>query len=144
MMPFVSQPPKGSNLPMIKDNRSLWEVVEKRFGPDGKVRVQMAFRQAWLNESDFDRIHTAGLNCVRLPFLAERLEEKDGFRPLDDAIQWAGNHGIYVILDMHGAPGSQSDQGHTGVADRTEFFKDAANIIRAEALWKTNCTALPR
>ena len=136
MMPFVTKPPDGSALPTVKDNRSLWAVVEKRFGAAGKARVQAAFRQAWINESDFDRIHAAGLNCVRLPFLSSMLEEPDGFQNLDNAVRWAGTRGIYVILDMHGAPGSQSDQGHTGVADRTQFFQDPANITRAEALWK--------
>jgi endoglucanase len=135
MMPFVTKPPNGSVLPTIKDNRSLWAVVEKRFGAAGKARVQAAFRQAWLHESDFDRIHAAGLNCVRLPFLSSMLEEPDGFQNLDNAVRWASTRGIYVILDMHGAPGSQSDQGHTGVADRTEFFQKPANITKAEALW---------
>jgi aryl-phospho-beta-D-glucosidase BglC (GH1 family) len=48
---------------------------------------------------------------------------------------WAGKHGIYVILDMHGAPGGQSDQGHTGEADLNQFFKTPADVAQAAVLW---------
>jgi len=135
MMPLATKPPEGSGLPPIKDHASLVTVLEKRFGAAGAARVQAAFRADWLNEADFDRIHAAGLNCVRLPFLASQISEPASLAKIDQAVAWAGARGIYVILDMHGAPGGQSDQGHTGRADRNEFFKDPANVSRAEAVW---------
>ncbi len=135
MQPFVTTPPPGSAFTPIKDHVSLWGTVEKRFGAAGKVRVQGAFRDAWLNETDFARLHDAGFNCVRLPFLAGIVTEPGGLRRLDSAIAWAGAHGIYVILDLHGAPGGQSDQGHTGQADLNAFFKDPKNITQTEAVW---------
>lgn len=135
MQPFVTTPPAGSSFKTIKDHVSLWNTVETRFGPAGKARVQTAFRSAWVNEADFKRLHDAGFNCVRLPFLASIVSEPGGLRWLDQAVQWGADNGIYVILDMHGAPGSQSDQGHTGQADLTLFFKDPANVSLAEKVW---------
>ena len=135
MQPFVTKPPAGSAFAPIKDHVSLWTTVKERFGPGGKDRVQAAFRNAWVNESDFQRLHAAGFNCVRLPFLASLVDEPGGLHRLDQAIAWAGANQIYVILDMHGAPGSQSDQQHTGQADVDAFFKDPANITQAEAIW---------
>jgi len=135
MMPFETKPPDGLSLPPVRDHASLVAVLEKRFGAAGAARVQAAFRQAWVNESDFDRLHAAGLNCVRLPFLASQIAEPAALKQIDQAVAWAGSRGIYVILDMHGAPGSQSREGHTGEAGRNEFFKDPANVTRAEAVW---------
>lgn len=135
MMPLATKPPEGSDLPPVKDHASLVAVLANRFGAAGAARVQAAFRQAWLNESDFDRIRAAGLNCVRLPFLSSQIAEPAALKQIDQAVAWAGARGIYVILDMHGAPGSQSDQGHTGVAGRNEFFKDPTNVARAETIW---------
>ncbi len=135
MQPFVTTPPPGSAFPPIKDHVSLWTTVEKRFGPAGKARVQAAFRNAWVNEADFERLHAAGFNCVRLPFLAGLVSEPGGLHWLDQAIAWANKNQIYVILDMHGAPGGQSDQGYTGQADVNAFFRDPANITQAEAVW---------
>ena len=135
MQPFVITPPPGSPWKPIRDHVSLWGTVRKRFGAAGEVRVRTAFRQAWLNESDFERLHAAGFNCVRLPFLAGLADETDGLHWLDQAVSWAGQNGIYVILDLHGAPGGQNDQGHSGQADLNAFFRDPDNAARAAALW---------
>lgn len=135
MQPFVTSPPPGSSLPKIKDHVTLWSAIETRLGPAAKRRVQTAFRNAWIDESDFDRMKAAGINCVRLPFLASLADEPGGLKWLDQAVSWAGKRGIYVILDLHGAPGGQSDQGHTGQAGVNAFFQDPKNIESAIALW---------
>jgi endoglucanase len=135
MEPFVTTPPSGSDLQTVRDHVSLWKVVGKRFGTAGMLKARTQFRDAWLNESDFDRIHAAGLNCVRLPFLASLAGEPDGMAWLDKAIAWAGARGIYVVLDLHGVPGGQSDQDHTGQAGVNAFFKTPADITATEALW---------
>ncbi len=135
MQPFVTTPPAGSSFMPIKDHVSLWNTVQTRFGAAGKTRVQTAFRNAWLGESDFKRLHAAGFNCVRLPFLAGIVNEPSGLRWLDQAVQWAGENDLYVVLDMHGAPGGQSDQHHTGQADLNQFFKNPANITQTEQIW---------
>ncbi len=135
MQPFVTKPPPGSAWKPIKDHVSLWSTVEKRLGAAGRERVQTAFRQAWVDESDFQRLHAAGFNCVRLPFLSGLVDEPGGLHWLDQAVSWANRNQIYVILDLHGAPGGQSDQAHTGQADVNAFFRDPANIAAAEAVW---------
>ena len=33
---------------------------------------------------------------------------EDGFKMLDDVIDWCEEYGIYAILDLHAAPGGQS------------------------------------
>jgi endoglucanase len=135
MEPFVTTPPPGSNLPPVRDHVSLWETMEKRLGRADMLSARTAFRNAWFNESDMVRIHDAGLNCIRLPFLASLADEPGGMTWLDRAIQWAGENHIYVILDMHGVPGGQSDQDHTGQAGVNMFFKTPADIKATEALW---------
>jgi hypothetical protein len=72
---------------------------------------------------------------VRLPFLWTLTEEKDGFAWLDKAIDWAEKRGIYVILDLHGAPGSQSKDHHSGETGRNEFFKKSENLDKGAEVW---------
>jgi aryl-phospho-beta-D-glucosidase BglC (GH1 family) len=140
MQPFVTRPPaaagNGAAFEEVKDNLTLWRTIEKRLGADAVGRVRTAFRNAWLDESDFDRIKAAGFNCVRLPFLAALAEEPDGLEWLDKAIAWAEKRDIYVILDMHGAPGSQSKDHHSGETGRNEFYKKSENVEKGAALWK--------
>ncbi|MEO7718857.1 MAG: cellulase family glycosylhydrolase [Capsulimonas sp.] len=135
MQPFVTKPPEGSSEAPVKDHVTLWKTVEKRLGAKAKTRVQTAFRNSWIEESDFDRIQAAGFNCVRVPFLAELADEPGGLAWLDRAVSWADKRGMYVILDLHGAPGGQSDQDHTGQSGVNLFFKEPKNIEAAQALW---------
>lgn len=136
MMPIVKNPPAGSSLAPIHDHVSLWNVARKRFDATGEKRLRTALRNEWLTDADFDRIHDAGFNCVRLPFLYDVLEEPDGFEWLDRGVAQAARRGIYVILDMHGAPGRQSADHHTGQEHVNRLFQDSTCVDQAAAWWK--------
>ena len=66
----------------------------------------------FITEDDFRNASDAGLDYVRLPF-HHRYVTENGETELDRAIQWASEHGIYVILDMHAAPGCQNSDYHS-------------------------------
>ncbi|MBC8104357.1 MAG: cellulase family glycosylhydrolase [Cytophagales bacterium] len=135
MMPFDTSRPPQSTLPQVKDHVTLWQVMEKRFGPAEARKIRTALRDAWVSDADFGRIRAAGLNCVRLPFTFDLLEEPDGYEWIDRALASARRHGLYVILDLHGAPGRQSDSDHTGESGVNRLFKDPAQIKRTQAVW---------
>ena len=135
MMPFVTIPPAGSGFPEITDHSKLWNVIEKRFGRDETQVLRSALRDAWLGEDDLKRIRGMGLNTVRVPFLYDLLDEPDGYSWLDRVIDWAGQNGLYVILDMHGAPGRQSDADHTGKVGVNRLFKEAKMVARTAKIW---------
>ncbi len=135
MMPFETRPPQNSGFKAIKDYLSLWHTAEKRFGPAEANRLRTAMRNAWITPADFDRIRAAGLNCVRLPFTYDLLQEPNGFIWLDQTLQWARERGLYVILDLHGAPGRQSGDHHTGESDVNQLFRDPEMVRQTEAVW---------
>ena len=136
MMPFVADPPPGSGLAPITDHVSLWRTVETRLGKPAMLRVRGALRDSWVTPADFDRIRAAGMNCVRLPFTYDLLNEPDGWTRLDFALAQARRCGLYVILDLHGAPGRQSGYDHTGQANVDRYFKDAAYQTQTETIWR--------
>ena len=135
MTPWETTPPSGSDLPKIEDHVSLWNVVEKRFGRDGMVRVRNAWRDNWITENDFARIKQAGFDHVRLPFLDSLLDEPTGLARLHNAVDTAAKHGLYTVLDMHGAPGGQNSSDHSGQVNRNRLWYDVENISKMEALW---------
>lgn len=137
MMPFVTEPPPDSGFRPVRDHVSLWRVVEQRFGRTGVQRIKARLRSAWITPEDFERIREAGFNCVRLPFLHDMLEEPDGFAWLDRGVRLAADRGLYVILDMHGAPGRQSRDHHTGEEGVNRLFYDPQMVAAAERLWAT-------
>jgi len=75
----------------------------------------------WITQADFNAIAAAGLNHVRIPIGYWAVAPLDGdpyvqgqLPILDQAIGWARSAGLKVLLDLHGAPGSQNGFDNSG------------------------------
>ena len=75
----------------------------------------------WITEDDFSEMASHGINMVRIPVgywsvspLDEEPYIQGAYEYLDKAIGWAGNHDIKVLIDLHGAPGSQNGFDNSG------------------------------
>lgn len=137
MLPFVVEPPSNTPYTTIKDHVSLFKALEKRFGSEKMEEIRTAFRHAWIGDQDFANIKLAGFNAVRLPFLYDLKDEPRGlFYWLDYAVELAKRHGLYLILDMHGVPGRQSDSMHTGESEKSDFFSQDHHQENTAKLWK--------
>lgn len=117
-------------------------------GLAGWTAFQQEYTRAYIKESDLDNLMRLGINFVRLPFLAYDI------RPFNDAGDWTGasynfdaldriiklcaDRGMYVLLDMHGAPGGQSTEFHTGRKNWNRLFDPATDVFRQRTveLWK--------
>jgi len=126
-----------------KDQWQLEELLQQRFGAVEKDRLMDLFRENWIRQRDFDIIKTWGFNVVRLPFYYGLLEDDaepgqlrpDAFKWLDRAIEMATRDGVYVIIDMHGAPGGQSTDQCTGHSGQNKLWLPE-NQKRADFLWR--------
>jgi endoglucanase len=115
---------------VIPDQCTLENTLTSRFGWDEKERLMDAFRDSWMTDRDWDRIAALGFNVVRLPFWFNLIENEnqpyvlraDAWQYLDSAISKAAQRGIYVILDLHGAVGSQGWEHHSGCANRNWYW----------------------
>lgn len=90
------------------------------------------------------RTDRTGINTVRLPIgywsLGPTYCQGTPFEPVAAAyvnswarvvraINWAEKHGLGVLVDLHGAPGSQNGQGHSGVSDGIQgLFDNPTNV----------------
>ncbi len=87
-------------------------------GPERAAAFWRQWIEAFVSEADFRRLSAAGFNCVRLPldanFIASRIDGDhvafvpDMIGPIDKAVAWGAATGIYVVLDLHDAPGGQN------------------------------------
>jgi glucan 1,3-beta-glucosidase len=96
-----------------------WTFTQKL----GKVEALKRLKQhwnTWVTLSDFRKIQTAGFNVVRIPigywaygdFGGQYVQ---GAAPyMDQAITWARQTGLKIIIDLHGAPKSQNGWEHSG------------------------------
>lgn len=94
-------------------DQSLKEMV----GPQFVNHFWRKFQEGYITREDIHFIHESGMNTVRIPFHYKLFTQEDfmgsndpnrGFELLDKVISWCHEEGIYVILDMHDAPGGQT------------------------------------
>lgn len=75
-------------------------------------------RQHFITRDDFKWLAEHGLNAVRLPVGYWILEDTEpyigGIEYVDRAFAWAREFRIQILLDLHGAPGSQNGHDHSG------------------------------
>ena len=126
------------NLPVHRFEKNFC----KARGAKALEEFHREFRRSFITEDDFDTIRKMGCNCIRLPFhyrIVEPVTMKPGgrdLRYLDKAIQWAGERGIYVILDLHAAPGAQNHDWHSDSDGKALFWTSARNQQRALKIWE--------
>jgi hypothetical protein len=106
-----------NNLPLYQN--SEFDCVNAITNAQGKAAADSAFNAhyaRWINPDDIQAIHNAGLNTVRIPIgywsLPSIVDSSEHFptmdlQYLDAVIQKAADLGMFVVIDLHGAPGAQ-------------------------------------
>ena len=118
------------------DHYTLLEKLTKRFGEDKAYELFNTYMDNWITEYDLDEIKKMGFNCVRVPFWFRNFYYDDnGRKILDENGEWdfsrlewvvseCAEREIYVVLDMHGAVGYQSDAPHSGKGHSVGLYAD--------------------
>jgi endoglucanase len=90
--------------------REIDELSRELIGPAKAEAFWKEWRQVYITEGDIDRIKAMGFNSVRVPIHWNLFDDDraEGFRDLDRLMQWARKDHIYVIIDLHCAPGGQT------------------------------------
>lgn len=133
----------------LKDEWSALDVLEKRFGRATRDRLFDVYRDAYITGQDLDNIAALKLNLVRLPVWYRNFCDDDGtwhgdaFRRTDWLVAEAWKRGLYTVLDLHGAPGGQSDKDGTGRVRRKsvnglelELWSREENIRLTLKIWE--------
>ncbi len=124
------------------------DSLAKRFGKDSAEALYKVFQDNWITEYDWQLMKAEGYNCVRLPIFYLILMNKDGtwrkdaqgnidFSRIDWAVKQAAKNGMYTLIDLHGAPGSQNGNMHSGDIQSKPFpfYSTASNQTKAVTWW---------
>jgi aryl-phospho-beta-D-glucosidase BglC (GH1 family) len=98
-----------------------WEIREKILGLVGESNTELfyqTYRNNYVRKADIDSIKSWGFNSIRLPFHYNLFATNTnpptflniGFEIVDSLLEWCKQNELYLILDMHAAPGGQSDE----------------------------------
>ena len=105
--------------------RQYYDLVADLAGPDYSSEFWKTYQDRFITENDIEFIRSLGLNSIRVPFDYRLFSDEfylgsyqmRGFELLDRVVGWCRKAGLWVILDMHAAPGSQAgwntDDGYT-------------------------------
>ncbi|WPH00594.1 putative Exo-beta-1,3-glucanase [Acrodontium crateriforme] len=97
----------------------------------------------WVTLADFQRIKNSGFNVVRIPigfwaYNNANTPYASGAAPyMDKAIGWARQVGLKVIVDLHGAPGSQNGFDNSGHRTSSINWQQGNNVQRTLAVLYT-------
>lgn len=112
--------PEGYMFGLSKTN-SAWMIdlmLREAIGPDETAAFWQQFKENYITEADIRFIASTGANTIRLPFNYKLFTDEDymgltnnrgeGFWWIDKVVEWCRKAGLYLILDMHDCPGSQT------------------------------------
>ena len=132
------------------DQKKFTETIFNRFGEEKSLKYWETYRNYYWTEDDYIQCKKMGMSVLRLPFnymtvdpefhMVRKIEgQKYNFELLDKFIDGAGRHGLYVILDLHGAYGSHNGQDHSGeiIADAkdVDFYSNEEKMQKTIDLW---------
>lgn len=97
--------------------RTINEAFCELVGPDFTAWFWREFKKNYITQADIAYIKQTGMNSIRLPFHYKLFTDEDymgntrgqeGFEIIDRLLDWCRKEGLYVIFDMHDAPGGQT------------------------------------
>ncbi len=100
------------------------------------------YREHFIQEEDVRLIRSWGMNVVRLPFNYRLIEkapgkfDTQGLAYLDRTIAWAKRHKLWVILDLHAAPGAQNHDWHSDSLGPAQLWTSPRMQKQTCAIWE--------
>jgi len=115
-----------------------------------------AFYEAWLSNFftryDVELVAEWGFNSIRVPLhynlftlpieeepvLGTNIWLDKGFTMVDDLLTWCEDNDIYLILDLHGAPGGQGKNADISDYDSSKpsLWESEHNLTKTIAIWQ--------
>jgi len=124
---------------------AMRDALRRTLGEEGYARFFDRFLTAFFDEADARFLASIGLNSVRVPFHYRIFEDdarpfrlkEEGFALLDRVIDICAAAGVYVILDLHAAPGWQNHHWHSdNPTGRALFWRHPHFQDRVVHLWE--------
>lgn len=134
--------------PQYKIKEKIAELV----GEDGMNDFYKAYLKNGITKQDIDFLAKAGFNSIRLPMhynlytlpiekepvKGQNTWLEEGFKMTDDLLKWCADNKIYLILDLHAAPGGQGNDVNISDNDKSKpsLWESEENQKKTIALWK--------
>jgi len=129
--------------------RRIEAMIERLIGKEMADKFWDTYYDRYIAEEDIEQMAAEGFNSVRIPINARFLMDEsetlaNGLYPyreerlklIDRMIEWCRKHKLYVILDLHGAPGGQTGTNIDDSAfNRPDLFMVKTHWQQTVDLW---------
>lgn len=128
----------------VNSPKLINEALSEIMGPEDVKAFWKKYQDTYITAADIHFLKVAGMNSIRIPFnyrlfTAESYMGQNnpnrGFELLDRVIGWCKKEGLYVILDMHAAPGGQTGDNIDDGYGYPFLFKSKASQQLTISIW---------
>ena len=121
-----------------KGGDDAWDeyTMSKNVG-DGMYDILNEHFDSWFTEDDMDTLADAGVNMLRIPMgywpfvsadeAGEPYKTASHLDKLSQIMKWSQDRHMYVLLDLHGMPGSQNNDQSSGRNHTSNDHKQVAD-----------------
>ncbi|MBI9039929.1 cellulase family glycosylhydrolase [Lutibacter sp.] len=136
--------PEGYMFKMEQVNapRKIDELLYELVGPDSLQVFWNGFLKNYITHDDIRYLKSIGVNHIRLPFHYKMFtddlymgQRNAGFKYVDKLIDWCREEQLYVLLDMHCAPGGQTGDNIDDSYGYPYLFKSKSSQDLMTKIW---------
>ena len=115
-------------------------------GVDAAEDFWNLYRENYVAQADIDQIAEWGFNHIRVPFHYKQFydstgtETPMGYAIIDELITWCEPYNMYIILDMHCAPGGQNGGPISDSDGTARLWLEESNKELTIQIWKEIAT----
>jgi len=130
---------KKTNSPQL-----IYAAFNQLIGEAEARKFWKEFQDNYITQEDIKFIKKAGFNSIRVPFsyrlfVSEGNPQKlegAGYELLDRVVNWCKQEGVYVVLDMHAAPGGQTGDNIDDGVGYPFLFESAEDQELTIKIWQ--------
>ncbi|GAA2031727.1 hypothetical protein GCM10009839_34640 [Catenulispora yoronensis] len=122
--------------------RGIEALFADLVGEERAAQFWTAFRDTYITGDDIARMAALGADHVRLPINARVVWTDEGepieagFALVDRLIDWCRLYGLWVVLDLHGAPGGQTGKNIDDSLGTPALFEEERYRRLTLDLWR--------
>ena len=137
--------------PFASPQYVIKQKIEALIGKANTAEFYEAYKANGITKRDIDSLAAWGFNSVRLPMHynlytpaieneknASITWNEEGFKMTDELLKWCAENKMYLILDLHAAPGGQGKDAAISDYDESKpsLWESEANQKKMIALWR--------
>lgn len=136
--------PEGYMFKMSQVNspRKIDELLYELVGPDSLKVFWNGFLKNYITHDDIKYLKSIGCNHIRLPFHYKLFtndlymgKRNAGFKYFDRIIEWCREEKMYILFDMHCAPGGQTGDNIDDSYGYPYLFKSKSSQDLMTEIW---------